>query len=541
MNTERPIVFKIASEESEFEQVFRLSYRTFVEEIPQHPPNPERRLVDRFHHQNTYLIATEGDQLVGMMAVRDQRPFSLDEKLGNIDPYLPPGRRICEIRLLSVVATHRNGTVFQGMLKLLLEHGRNRKYNLAVISGTVRQQKLYRHLGFVPFARLVGPPEAQFQPMYLTLEEFEESADTLLQNSSAADRALNPVSFLPGPVAIRRDVRLALDQWPISHRAPRFKEELQLVRQELAGLTRAAHLQVLVGSGTLANDVVAGQLALLESPGVVLSNGEFGQRLIDHARRFGLRFDPLELEWGAVFSPEAVREWIGGRPDARWLWVPACETSTGIVNDASWLRELCARAGIRLCLDVISWIGTMPLDLENVFLASATSGKGLGSFPGLAIVFHQDPVLPRPDRLPRYLDLGLWAAEGSVPFTHSSNLVAALRAALRRFEAPRPFEEVTELSSWLRPRLKELGYQILAPEEHATPAVITLALPPSIRGLEVGNHLASVGLLVGYQSEYLLRRNWLQICLMGECSRVNLVPLLSELRRFAPRAPRSQG
>jgi len=32
----------------------------------------------------------DGDQLVGMMALRGQRPFSLDEKLGSVDPYLPP-------------------------------------------------------------------------------------------------------------------------------------------------------------------------------------------------------------------------------------------------------------------------------------------------------------------------------------------------------------------------------------------------------------------------------------------------------------------
>ena len=186
MNAARSVRFKIASEESDFEQVFRLNYRTFVEELPQHPPNPEKRLVDRFHHENTYLIALDGDRVIGMMAVRDKRPFSLDEKLGNIDRYLPPGRKICEIRLLAVLPSHRNGMVFQGLLKLLLDYGLSQHYNLAVISGTVRQQKLYKHLGFVPFGRLVGPPEAQFQPMYLTLEEFEEVASPLLRQRPRA-------------------------------------------------------------------------------------------------------------------------------------------------------------------------------------------------------------------------------------------------------------------------------------------------------------------------------------------------------------------
>src|ERR1041385_1920971 len=133
MNAERNLSFKIASEESEFEQVFRLNYKTFVEEIPQHPPNPEKRLGDRFHHENTYLIALDGDGLIGMIAVRDHRPFSLDEKLGNIDRFLPPGRKICEVRLLSVLPSHRNGMVFQGLLKLLLDYGKRQRYNLAAL------------------------------------------------------------------------------------------------------------------------------------------------------------------------------------------------------------------------------------------------------------------------------------------------------------------------------------------------------------------------------------------------------------------------
>jgi hypothetical protein len=177
------LTFKIASTEAEFEQVFRLNYRTFVEEIPQHPPNPEHRLVDRFHHQNTYLIALVDQQLVGMMAVRDQRPFSLDEKLGNIDRYLPPGLNVCEIRLLAVMPDHRNGSVFQGLLRLLLDHGTAKGYSLAVISGTVRQQKLYKHLGFTPFGPLVGTPEAQYQPMYLTMEGFRTNAASILDSS----------------------------------------------------------------------------------------------------------------------------------------------------------------------------------------------------------------------------------------------------------------------------------------------------------------------------------------------------------------------
>ena len=47
---------------------------------------------------------------------------------------------------------------------------------MALLSGTTRQEKLYRHLGFRPFGPLVGEPGAQFQPMYLSLEAFQRRA-----------------------------------------------------------------------------------------------------------------------------------------------------------------------------------------------------------------------------------------------------------------------------------------------------------------------------------------------------------------------------
>lgn len=162
--------YKIAKEKSEFDQIYRLNYKTFVEEIPQHPPNPDRILVDRFDHENTYLIGVHQDQLVCMIAVRDKRPFSLDQKLENLDSYLPPGRSVCELRLLSVDKRYRTGQILVGLFELVSRYSLSHRYDLAIMSGILKQQDLYKLLGFVPFGPLVGTGEATFQPMYLMLE-----------------------------------------------------------------------------------------------------------------------------------------------------------------------------------------------------------------------------------------------------------------------------------------------------------------------------------------------------------------------------------
>lgn len=537
MSSRQPLVFKFATEDREFEQIHRLNYRTFVEEIPQHQPGPTQRLVDKFHAENTYLICLAGTRLIGMLAVRGNRPFSLDQKLANLDTYLPAGRRICEIRLLAVDRKHRGAQVLQGILALLWQHGIEKGYDLAIISGTTRQFKLYQHLGFVPFGPLVGNGEAQFQPMYITLETFESTAREFLR--SAPSRSFQPsaVNFLPGPVAIRREVRRAFEQAPESHRADAFMKDFHSARQILSGLVEAANVQLLLGSGTLANDAVGGQISLLREPGVVMSNGEFGDRLIDQARRFRLDFEVLQSSWGDSFDLEAVKRGLARKPAPGWLWCAHCETSTGVLNDLRALKSLCAEAGVRLCLDAISSVGTMPVDLRGVYLASASSGKGLRAYPGVAMVFHHHDLSAQPDRLPRYLDLGYYAQQQGVPFTFSSNLLHALHAAIKHVDWERRYADLAELSRFLRAQLVELGFSLVGSHAQTSPAVVTIALPQGLDSVKIGGLIQESGYLLSCHSEYLRRRNWLQICLMGECTREKVVSLLNAMKRICHRQP----
>src|SRR5438105_1268809 len=113
MSSRPPLTFKFATEDWEFEQIHRLNYKTFVEEIPQHQASPAQRLVDKFHAENTYLICLCARKLVGMLAARGARPFSLDQKLEKLDAYLPGGRNICEIRLLAIEKKFRGAQVLQ--------------------------------------------------------------------------------------------------------------------------------------------------------------------------------------------------------------------------------------------------------------------------------------------------------------------------------------------------------------------------------------------------------------------------------------------
>lgn len=492
--------FKPATEPWEFEALERLNHDTFTGEIPQHEVQPDGRLRDRFHAENDYLLALRGEEVVGMIALRDRRPFSLDAKLPDLDRHLPPHRSVCEVRLLAVRQDHRHSGVFRGLLEATAKACRAKGHDLAVISGTVRQLKLYRHIGFEPFGPLVGTEEAAYQPMFVR-------AETFIRNFG---EWFEPHNFLPGPVPLSFEVRRALAKPAAYHRDAPFQKAFQAVLGGLRALTGAPHVQVMVGSGTLANECVGAQLSLLEGPGLVLSNGEFGDRLLEQARRWGLDHRALSIPWGAAFDLEAVDRALEG---ARWLWAVHGETSTGVLNDLDGLKHLCARRGADLALDGVSTLGALPVDLRGVRFATGTSGKALGAYPGLAIVFHDRPLAPS-ERLPRYLDLGVWDAAHGVPFTHSSNLLAALAEALKRYEGPGPFAALADQAARLRSACEALGMPILAAAAHAHPCALTFALPPTVSAERLGEALLERRLQLAWQSYYLRERNWIQACLM---------------------------
>jgi aspartate aminotransferase-like enzyme len=495
--------FKIASSPDEFEQIHRLNYKTFSEEIPQHQKNEEQRLVDSFHDENTYIICIKETEVIGMIAIRDNRPFSLDRKIGPVEQSLSfPVHSPCEVRLLSVKKEYRNGRVFLGLAQFLIKYCLKKGYDIAFISGTVRQLKLYGQLGFQPFAQLTGTDEALYQPMYLTKKTFDESV---------AGRILAPtIPFLPGPVQISENVMAALSMTPISHRSDYYKEKLEKAKSLLSELVNCKYVHVFLGSGTLANDVVAGQLSLEKGHGLILANGEFGSRLIEQATRFGLTFDVLQNDWGQAFTREQILSKISN--ETSWIWAVHSETSSGMLNDIDLLKDLSKQHQLKLCLDCISSLGAIDVDLDGVFLATGVSGKAIRALTGLSFVFHQHEVQPSV-RLPKYLDLGTYMAKESIPYSQSSNLLEALLAALEQINKE-TFEDVVETHTFLKNKLKESGFTIIS-EGNNSPIILTIEIPDPISSNLIGDILYNHGYQLHYESDYLQRRNWIQIACIG--------------------------
>ncbi|OCS82942.1 GNAT family N-acyltransferase [Caryophanon tenue] len=406
---------KIATTAQEFEEIARLNYETFVEEIPQHPPNHERKLVDKFHEDNTYIVIYKQATLIGMLAFRDKRPFSIDGKIGEVETYLPEHlcTKMCEVRLLAIRAQYRRGRVFLRLAQALYAYVLGQGYSACVISGITTQKGLYRQIGFEQFAERVGTAGAMYIPMVLTNERGQQFYEQFQQKN---------LIFFPGPVQQMKPLQYT----HISHRSATFEELKARVYEKLCTLADAENVALLQGSGTLANDVMLQQLVNQygQTKGLICVNGEFGERLVKQAQALQLQFDVYEEPLGTPFQKELLQQQL---QQAAWCVVVHGETSSGMCNELAPFIEWRQKTGRTLAVDCISTFGALPFSLKGVDIATATSGKALGALAGMNFIFYKQA---KPGGA-RYSDLTQYAER--TPFTLPAYLLHNVWTALEAY------------------------------------------------------------------------------------------------------------
>lgn len=416
---------KIARTDQEFEAIARLNYKTFVEEIPQHPPNEARLLVDQFHEDNTYIVLYKDEELIGMLAFRDQRPFSIDTKVGGVENYLAFAlcEKMCEVRLLAIKKEHRVGRVFLRLAQALYTYVLGKNYTACVISGITTQEHLYKQIGFTQFAEAVGTEEARYLPMVLTSEDGQAFYMQFQKKHHL---------FFPGPV----EQTSALSHTTVSHRSGLFEQMQKQLKASLLQLADAKHVAIMVGSGTLANEVMLKQLKARfgNTKGFICTNGEFGHRLVAQAAAIGLHFDIYEEAWGAAYNAQRLDEYMEA---SAWCAFVHGETSTGTLNDAALFQQLATKHDVFVAADCISSFGAVPFSVKGIQLASATSGKAIGALAGLSFVFYEEQPLHSGAY---YTDLANY--DGQTPYTLPAYLVANVCEALQAY--PQRYDELAQ-------------------------------------------------------------------------------------------------
>ena len=536
------LIFKTAETAGEFDQIHRLNYRTFAEEVQQYVPDGTGVLVDRFHDKNVYYIAVEDGHVLGMVAANDQPPFSVEKRLPESGSLEALGEPLLEIRLLALEPDSRHGMIVGGLFWELYCYARSRRYSHVVISGITRNLEMYERIGFQALGPAVGSGAASFVPMALSIrnppEHLARRTKAYLAHQARHARQARTagpllINLMPGPVEISAEVRRAFARPPVSHRSLEFVDAYEKTRETLGRLSGGLNVAVMVGSGTTANDCVALHLraAFQDAPGLVLVNGEFGERLVGQASRAGLRFRALRWRWGSPWDLDEVAGAMTEPP--AWIWAAHLETSTGVLNRVPELISLASSRGVRVALDCVSSLGAVPLPEQGVWMSTGVSGKSLGAFAGLAFVFAAREALDQTSgaSFPASMDVAAATGQSGPQFTVASPLLFALETALAPYGSAETERErwahQQNLGRSVRSQLRRIGIQPLAAEQDAAPCVTTFSIPSG----SFVEDCRRFGFELGSESGYLLKRRWAQIATMGAVDCAGLDRLFACLRQ----------
>ncbi len=299
---------------------------------------------------------------------------------------------------------------------------------------------------------------------------------------------------VPGPTPVPARILAEMARPMINHRGPEFAAILRRVNACLQYFFQTASpILTFPASGTGGQEASVANLFSAGDHVIVISIGNFGDRLAAIAGRFGLKVTKIDFPWGQAADPEVVAARLKASAPFKGVLVTHNETSTGVTNDIETLSRVIRQASpdTLIVVDAVSSLGCVPLemdpwDLDVVFTGSQ---KGWMTPPGLMMIAVGPRAVEanKTANLPRfYFDwqISLKNLEKAQhPTTPPVSLFYAIDLALElMLEEGREtiFQRHQDAGDYVRGRAKAMGLRLLADHPNASNTVSAILTPEGV-------------------------------------------------------------
>jgi alanine-glyoxylate transaminase/serine-glyoxylate transaminase/serine-pyruvate transaminase len=302
---------------------------------------------------------------------------------------------------------------------------------------------------------------------------------------------------------------MAALQWPMrSHMDPEVFAYNDRIVADLHTLyqTGGEGLTCLL-SGTGSLGMEAGLANLLEpsDPVLIISNGVFGERMVEMAQRLRARVSVMRAPFGAGTDLAEVRS-AARRVRPKLIAAVHGETSTGVLNPIPEIGEIAREVGALYSVDAVTTVGMLEFKMQawGIDYAYTGSQKCLSAPPGLAPVAYSARALAaiRTRKTPVatwYSDalgmLGYWepGQQGrkyhhTVPVQLHWATGEAIRAVLEE-GIPARSERVRTVAAAVLAAIRTVGFEPFVPEALRLPTVLAVRLPPELDDARVRHQL----------------------------------------------------
>jgi alanine-glyoxylate transaminase/serine-glyoxylate transaminase/serine-pyruvate transaminase len=331
----------------------------------------------------------------------------------------------------------------------------------------------------------------------------------------------------------------------LGHLDPVFLSILDETCERLRTVFQTTNQVTLPISGTGSAGMEACLTNLID-PGdvvVVASNGLFGERMAEIARRCGGAVTIVRSAWGQPIDPSQV---LAAHPAPKIIAAVHAETSTGVCNDIAAVAA--GKGDAILVADCVTSLGGIQVEIDAwaIDASYSCSQKCLGVAPGLAPLTVSERARAGFTSHPRswYLDLEQLAAYASSPerrYHHTAPvaMITALHAGLGAL-----LEEGLDASlarhascgQQLQDGLETLGLELFAAKGSRLPQCTTVVVPDGVDAHAIRRQLLErYGIEIGAGVGEYANRLW-RIGTMGHNARpANVVLLLAALQELLGR------
>jgi alanine-glyoxylate transaminase/serine-glyoxylate transaminase/serine-pyruvate transaminase len=308
----------------------------------------------------------------------------------------------------------------------------------------------------------------------------------------------NRVLMGPGPSDVYPQVLSAMARPCIGHLDPAFVEFMDELNELLRYAFKTSNSVTLPISAPGSAGMECCLVNLLE-PGdeiIIASNGVFGGRMLEIARRCGAKPVSVEFDWGTPVDPGKIEDVLKSHPNAMALAFVHSETSTGVRSDAETLCKLAQKYDCLSIVDAVTSLGGIELRVDDWGIDAIYSGtqKCLSAPPGLSPISMSDAAMAKVKsrKTPPqswFLDLnlltGYWGKGAKRAYHHTApiNSLYALDEALRILQT-----EGLE-ASWdrhasnygkLRDGIEAMGLEFYVEAEYRLPQLNAVKVPDGV-------------------------------------------------------------
>jgi len=260
--------------------------------------------------------------------------------------------------------------------------------------------------------------------------------------ASANDKPL----FTPGPLTTSRSVKQAMLR-DLGSRDFTFINLVRDVRQRLLALAGVAapdyECVIMQGSGTYSVEAVISSAVAAHGKLLAISNGAYGQRIIQIAKVHKIEATILAYPEDAKPTAADVEAALAQDPALTHVALVHSETTTGMINPIDEIGSVVRRHKRRFIVDAMSSFGGMPIEPDKTgidFLVSSAN-KCIEGVPGFGLIVVSRAALQECEGRARSVSLdvfGQWKAletNGQFRFTPPTHALLAFHQALDELQA----------------------------------------------------------------------------------------------------------